>query len=218
MQILNKELNRLVEVLVSINVMVDWKENGDMIIDPTLGINLSQINIDSAQKTRSIAMFIPALSHLLGDFILPAPGGCDLGSRSLGAHIDALAHLGIYIKPSPDGSSYQIETRELHPAEIIMYEASDTGVENVLMAAAKIPGVTTIKFASANYMVQDLCVFLQSLGVTIEGIGTTTLRVVGVHDINMDAVGYPSEDPIESMFFISLAATFAAPICHGLAS
>jgi UDP-N-acetylglucosamine 1-carboxyvinyltransferase len=152
-------------------------------------------------------MFIPALAHLLGNFELPAPGGCDLGKRSLGAHIDALARLGIHISGSTDGHSYQVASDALYPAEIVMYEASDTGVENVLMAAAKIPGVTTIKFASANYMVQDLCVFLQSLGVQIEGIGTSTLVVHGIVDINADIIGYPSEDPIESMFFISLAAT-----------
>ena len=43
------------------------------------------------------------------------------------------------------------------------------------MAAAKIPGATTIKFASANYQVQDICFFLLKFGVKIEGIGTTTL-------------------------------------------
>jgi UDP-N-acetylglucosamine 1-carboxyvinyltransferase len=88
-----------------------------------------------------------------------------------------------------------------------MFEASDTGTENALMAAALIPGTTTIKFASANYMVQDLCVFLQQCGVTIDGISTTTLTVQGVSEISQDIVAYPSEDPIESMFFISLAAT-----------
>jgi UDP-N-acetylglucosamine 1-carboxyvinyltransferase len=95
----------------------------------------------------------------------------------------------------------------MQPAEVIMYEASDTGVENTLLAAALIPGTTTIKFASANYMVQDLCVFLQACGVKIEGIGTTTLVVHGVSDIQASVTGFPSEDPIESMFFISLAAT-----------
>jgi UDP-N-acetylglucosamine 1-carboxyvinyltransferase len=88
-----------------------------------------------------------------------------------------------------------------------MSEMSDTGVENVLMAAARIPGITTIKFASSNYMVQDLCVFLLSCGVQINGIGTSTLIVHGVAEINADITGYPSEDPIESMFFIALAAT-----------
>lgn len=202
-----EELNRLIEVLTSIGVQVVREENGDLKITPPAQFNLSNINRESAERTRSIAMFIPALTHLLGSFELPAPGGCDLGKRSLGAHIDALARLGIDISGSVDGHSYSIQKHDLHPAEIVMYEASDTGVENVLMAAAKIPGVTTIKFASSNYMVQDLCVFLEACGVKIEGIGTSTLKVHGVADINADIVGYPSEDPIESMFFISLAAT-----------
>ncbi len=202
-----EEVNRLIEVIESIGVKVVWEENGDIKIVPPQKIDLFKINRASAERTRSIAMFIPALAHLLGSFELPTPGGCDLGKRSLGAHIDALARLGIDITASADKKSYHIETSELHPAEIVMYEASDTGVENVLMAAALIPGQTTIKFASANYMVQDLCVFLQSCGVRIEGIGTSTLVVHGVAEINADITGYPSEDPIESMFFISLAVT-----------
>lgn len=206
-----EELKRLIEALESIGVSVEWRENGDMIITPPARFDLSNINRTSAERTRSIAMFIPALAHRLGSFELPAPGGCNLGKRSLGAHIDALARLGIRITGAEATHAYHVEvTEELRRAtdrEIIMFEASDTGVENVLMAAALIPAQTTIKFASANYMVQDLCVFLQQCGVRIEGIGTTTLVVHGVDDIAGDIVGLPSEDPIESMFFISLAAT-----------
>ena len=44
------------------------------------------------------------------------------------------------------------------------------------MAAAKLPGITVIKMASANYMVQDLCFYLQKLGVRIEGVGKTFNR------------------------------------------
>jgi UDP-N-acetylglucosamine 1-carboxyvinyltransferase len=202
-----EELKRLIEVLESIGVSVEWQESGDMKITPPAKIDLSHINRTSAERTRSIAMFIPPLAHLLGSFELPSPGGCDLGKRSLGAHIDALAKLGIDISGNEDAHNYHVETSVLHPAEIIMSEASDTGVENVLMAAAKIPGTTTIKFATSNYMVQDLCVFLEACGVRIEGIGTSTLIVHGVSDIDTDIVGIPGEDPIESMFFISLAAT-----------
>ncbi len=201
-----EELKRLIEVLESIGVAVVWEENGDMKITPPSLIDLSHINRASAERTRSIAMFIAPLVHLLGSFDLPAPSGCDLGKRSLGAHIDALAKLGIEIVGNEVAHAYHVEGKDLHPAEIVMSEASDTGVENVLMAAAKIPGTTTIKFASANYMVQDLCVFLEACGVRIEGIGTSTLVVHGVSEINGDITGIPSEDPIDSMFFIALAA------------
>ena len=52
-------------------------------------------------------------------------------------------------------------------------------------------------------MVQDLCFFLEKLGVKIEGIGTTTLRVTGVEQIDTNVEYYPSEDPIEAMSFIA---------------
>lgn len=201
-----EEVKRLIEVMQSIGVTIDWQESGDIVITPGK-IDLAGINAESAARTRSIAMFIPALAHRLGKFELPAPGGCDLGKRSLGAHIDALARLGIEIVGNEEAHSYQVVTAGLHPTEIVMSEMSDTGVENVLMAAAKIPGTTTIKFASSNYMVQDLCVFLQACGVRIDGVGTSTLVVEGVAEIDAPITGYPSEDPIESMFFISLAAT-----------
>lgn len=204
-----EEVKRLIEVLQSIGVTVVWEESGDMHITPQ-NIRLDNINKESAERTRAIALFIAPLAHLFPSFDLPAPAGCDLGKRSLGAHIDSLATLGIQISGNETAHTYHVESsagKGERTTEIIMFEMSDTGVENVLMAAAKTPGVTTIKFASANYMVQDLCVFLQACGVQIEGIGTSTLVVRGLHDINADIVGYPSEDPIESMFFVSLAAT-----------
>ncbi len=206
-----EEVNRLIEVLQSIGVSVEW-QNGDVVIQPPTTFNLAGINQEAAQRTRSIALFVAPLAHLLSSFDLPAPQGCNLGKRSLGAHIDALERLGINLVGSEETHSYHVEVGDKKPREIIMYEASDTGVENVLMAAAKISGVTTIKFASANYMVQDLCFFLERCGVKIEGIGTSTLVVHGVEEINADVIGYPSEDPIESMFFISLAATTRSAI------
>jgi len=201
-----EEVKRLIEVLKSIGVSVEWVD-GDVVIVPPKVLDISSVDKVAAQRTRSIALFVAPLAHLISSFDLPAPKGCDLGKRSLGAHVDALERLGIGLEGSEDTHSYHVEVGEKKPREIIMYEASDTGVENVLMAAAKIPGETSIKFASANYMVQDLCFFLETCGVKIDGIGTTTLVVHGIEDINADIEYSPTEDPIESMFFIALAAT-----------
>jgi UDP-N-acetylglucosamine 1-carboxyvinyltransferase len=202
-----EEVKRLMEVMESIGVKIEWAADGDMRITPPEKFDLSNLNRASAERTRSIALFIAPLAHFLPSFDLPAPQGCDLGKRSLGAHIDALAKLGIVVTGNEETHTYHVEAGNMKAAEIIMYEASDTGVENVLMAAAKIKGITTIKFASANYMVQDLCIFLRHCGVKIDGVGTSTLVVHGLSDISADLHGHPSEDPIESMFFISLAAT-----------
>ena len=201
-----EEVKRIIEVLKSIGVSVEWLDNGDIVIKPPAQFDLKNIDREAAGKTRSIAMFVGPLSHVFDSFELPLPGGCKLGGRTMMPHIQALGKLGIHLGENGEGM-FHVDAGDKHAGNIVMFEASDTGTENALMAAAKIPGVTTIKFASANYMVQDLCVFLEQCGVKIEGIGTTTLIVHGVKEINADITSYPSEDPIESMFFISLAAT-----------
>jgi UDP-N-acetylglucosamine 1-carboxyvinyltransferase len=75
------------------------------------------------------------------------------------------------------------------------------------MAAAHFDGESVIKMASANYAIQDMCYFLQKLGVKIEGIGTTTLKVHGLHNIKKNVSYSPSEDPVEAMTFIAAAVT-----------
>ena len=84
-----------------------------------------------------------------------------------------------------------------------MYESGDTACENVLTASALIPGITKVSFASANYMVQEVCFFLEALGVKIDGIGTASLTIHGISEINKNIEYWNSEDPIESMMFIS---------------
>lgn len=90
------------------------------------------------------------------------------------------------------------------PKRIVLIERGDTVTENALMAAALYPGDTTIVGASSNYMVQDLCFFLEKLGVKIQGIGSTTLRVYGKNNIDMEVEYAPAEDPIETMSFIAV--------------
>ena len=200
-----EEVNRIIEVLKSIGVEVEWS-NADVIIRPPKKLSPEKMDREVAARTRATVLFTAPLAHLFESFELPLPGGCKLGGRTMMPHIQALGALGIQIEKGSDGM-YRVTSKEKAAGEVAMYESSDTGTESVLMAAAKIPGKTIIKYASANYMVQDLCVFLEQCGVKIEGIGTSTLVVHGVDDIEREVVAYPSEDPIESMFFISLAAT-----------
>ena len=81
---------------------------------------------------------------------------------------------------------YHITHKGLATATVVLYEASDTATENALLAAALIPGTSKIKYCSANYAVQELCGYLKALGIRIEGIGSTTLTINGIADINKD--------------------------------
>lgn len=199
-----EEVFRIVEVMESIGVQIKWRGKKELEIKPPKKFNLAQINIESATKTRSIILFVGALVHKFQNFSLPDPGGCQLGKRTIVPHIYALENFGIKVKTLAQG--YKVSCFHLQPADnIIMYESSDTATENAVLVAALIPGKTTIKFASANYQVQDLCCFLKKLGVRIKGIGTTTLIIYGRKRLKKNISYYLIEDPIESMLFLSAA-------------
>ncbi len=196
-----EETHRVIEILQSIGVKVNWLGSNSVKIIPPKKFKLENINIESAIKTRSIVMLMGPLIHYLKSFALPHAEGCRLGRRTIAAHTYALERLGAKIRTTT--LEYKISAPKLKPAEIVMYESGDTACENVLTAAALISGKTTISFASANYMVQEICFFLETLGVKIDGIGTGTLTVHGVKEINKNVEYWNSEDPIESMMFIS---------------
>lgn len=198
-----EEVYRVIEILESIGVKIKWIKQNSLTITPPEKFDLSKINIESAIKTRSIIMIIGPLIHYLKNFSIPHASGCNLGKRTISAHTYALNSLGVKIKTT--NNSYDISNTKLKATNIVMYEAGDTACENILTASSLIPGKTTIRFASANYMVQEICFFLETLGVKIEGIGSSTLIVHGVKEINKDIEYTNSEDPIESMMFISAA-------------
>ena len=196
-----EEVNRVIEILESIGVKISWQDHNTVILTPPKQFKLESINVESAIKTRSVVMLIGPLIHHLASFSLPHAQGCNLGKRTIAAHTYALEELGVKIKTTSE--SYEITAPKLKPAEIVMYESGDTACENILTASALIEGVTIISFASANYMVQEICFFLEALGVKIDGIGSSTLVVHGLKEINKNVEYWNSEDPIESMMFIS---------------
>ena len=197
-----EEVHRVIEVLRSIGVSARWIGNNVEIIPPAK-LLLERINLQSAERTRSILLLLAPLLNWSKVFTLPHPGGCRLGDRTVRPHLFALEKFGARIKTR--SKEYLITRKKLRAGEVILYESGDTVTENAIMAAAQIPEETVIKYASANYQVQELCFFLQELGVEITGIGTTTLAIRGVPSIACDACYTLSEDPIESMFFIAAA-------------
>ena len=95
---------------------------------------------------------------------------------------------------------------------VVVRERGDTATINILLAAALLPKQTVIAFASSNYQVQEVCFFLEMLGVRIEGVGTSTLTVHGKAHIEEEVVYENSEDPIEAMFFITAAIMTAGTL------
>ena len=201
-----EEVNRIIEVLNSLGVKTKWLPGNDLEIRPPKILNTSSINVSAAMKTRAAIMFMGSFMHEQKQFSIPFAGGCELGKRTILPHLYALEELGISVETK--SKTYEVSVNK-HPAKrpIVLYESGDTTTEHILIAAARFDEETIIKMASANYAIQDLCLYLKKLGVKIDGIGTTTLRVKGVKNIKRNVTYCPSEDPVEAMTFICAAVT-----------
>ena len=206
-----EEVFRIIEVLESIGVKCRWtNRHRDLEIISPRELKLDEMDIEAARRTRSIIMFLGPLLHRYKKFQIPYAGGCSLGTRTVEPHLKALESFGLRVDAEVNPGFYEVTVDQniLNDGEeryIVLTERGDTVTENVLMAAALHPGKTKIIGASPNYMVQDVCFFLEKLGVRIQGIGTTTLTVVGKSRINLDVEYNISEDPIEAMSFIAAA-------------
>lgn len=201
-----EEVNRIIEVLNSIGVKTRWLDDNDLEIIPPARLKLENMDIKAAKRTRSIIMFLGPLLHQYNDFKLPFAGGCDLGTRTVEPHLDGLSPFGMDVVAKPGTDYYHATVHKASPDKtILLTERGDTVTENVIMAAALYDGTTTVRNASPNYQPQDICFFLEKLGVKIEGIGTTTLHITGRRSIDKDVEYYPSEDPIEAMSLVAAA-------------
>jgi UDP-N-acetylglucosamine 1-carboxyvinyltransferase len=112
-----EEVYRLIEVLESIGVKVEWKDT-DVTITPPKTFALKDIDVEAARKTRSIVMFIGPLMHHMKKFHLPQSGGCKLGSRTVQPHFFALEHFGVDIQTTED--AFVVTTTKKQPEEIIL--------------------------------------------------------------------------------------------------
>lgn len=200
-----EEVFRIIEVLTSIGVQIKWVNGNDLEIRRPQKLKLDQMDAEAARKTRSVLMMIGPLMHDHKFFKIPYAGGCKLGTRTVEPHLFALEEFGVDIIATQ--GHYEVTVKK-HPTDrITLYESGDTVTENALMAAARVTEPTVIDLASANYAIQDVSYFLRKLGVKIEGIGTTTMRVTGVPMIKKNLTYALAEDPIEAMFFTSAAVT-----------
>jgi UDP-N-acetylglucosamine 1-carboxyvinyltransferase len=208
-----EEVNRIVEVLISIGVKARWlPDSNDLEITPPARLNLSGMDLEAARRTRTVIMFLGPLLHEFNEFRLPYVGGCDLGTRTVDPHLNALRAFGLNVNAKTGFYDVEVDRSVSPSSAIVLTERGDTVTQNAIMAAARHDGVTVIRNASPNYMVQDVCFFLGKLGVEIEGIGSTTLTIHGRPTIDADVEFYPSEDPIEAMSLLAAAVVTESAI------
>jgi len=127
-------------------------------------------------RLRGSVLLLGALLGRTGRAAIAPPGGDFPARRTIATHLRALLAMGARIVDVSSG--HQLEAPEgLHGASMYLLEASVTGTETALLAAAQAKGPTEIRNAACEPHVAELCVFLQSMGARVTGIGMSTLRV-----------------------------------------
>ena len=130
------------------------------------------------REMRSSVIFLGALISRTGEAKICAPGGCDIGIRPIDLHLFAMKKLGVNI--TEDFGRISCKCRRTKGAKITLSFPSVGATENIILAALRCSGTTTIINAAREPEITDLASFLNSCGARINGAGESTLTVEGV--------------------------------------
>ncbi|HEX5473937.1 MAG TPA: UDP-N-acetylglucosamine 1-carboxyvinyltransferase [Vicinamibacterales bacterium] len=126
-------------------------------------------------RLRGSVLLLGPLLARRGSARLAPPGGDFPARRTIATHLSALYAMGAV--PMDEPGHALDAPNGLRGASMYLDEASVTGTETALLAAAAARGRTEIRHAAMEPHVVELCGFLQRMGAGIEGAGTPTIRV-----------------------------------------
>ncbi len=174
---------RIADVEVMTRLLLDLGAEVEGIGSTTLKIRCANITKDEPDSTlvgrlRGSVLLLGPLLARVGRAIVAPPGGDFPARRTIKTHLEALTAMGARVVP---GSGHRLEVPNgLKPASIYLDEASVTGTETALLAAAAAPGLSEIRHAACEPHVVELCEFLRGMGVGVSGEGSHTIRIEGI--------------------------------------
>ena len=166
-------------------------------------INTLEITDDIMRRIRASYYFIGSLLGKYKNAKVPLPGGCQIGARPIDQHIKGFRALGASIEISC--GSLHAYARELRAAHIYFDIVSVGATINVMLASVLAEGRTIIENAAKEPHIVDVANFLNSMGASIKGAGTDTIRIRGVKRLHSTEYSI-IPDQIEAGTFMCMAA------------
>ncbi|GMX63076.1 UDP-N-acetylglucosamine 1-carboxyvinyltransferase [Paenibacillus elgii] len=164
------------ELLQELGASVEWSED-QMMIDPSRLLSRPMPN-GNVKKLRASYYLMGALLGRFGEATIGLPGGCNFEPRPIDQHIKGFEALGARI--SNENGALHIQAKELRGAKIYLDVVSVGATINIMLAASRAKGVTTIENAAKEPEIIDVATLLNSMGAKIKGAGTETIRIEGV--------------------------------------
>ncbi|MGE0359757.1 MAG: UDP-N-acetylglucosamine 1-carboxyvinyltransferase [Vicinamibacterales bacterium] len=173
---------RIADVEVMARLLLDLGAEVEGIGSTTLRIQCRELRTHEPDRglvgrlRGSVLLLGPLLARTGRAWVAP-PGGDFPARRTIRTHLEALGAMGAV---QLEGPGHRLEAAKgLQPASIYLDEASVTGTETAILAAAAAPGLSEIRHAACEPHVVELCEFLRAMGVGITGEGSHTIRVEG---------------------------------------
>lgn len=202
------DVNNLIQLMREMGVEVVQKAIG------TYGFRAANVDLDYLQSDtflkkcsslRGSVMLVGPLMARFGKAVISKPGGDKIGRRRLDTHFTGIRKLGGKFHYNEARGVYELTADRLEGCSMLLDEASVTGTANIVMAAVRAQGKTTIYNAACEPYVQQLCRLLNRMGAHIEGIASNLLTIEGVDELHgTEHTILP--DMIEVGSFIGMAA------------
>ncbi|RZS90685.1 UDP-N-acetylglucosamine 1-carboxyvinyltransferase [Aquimarina brevivitae] len=183
-----RDVNKLIEILGNLGVKIQKLSKGKFSFKSD-ALNLDYLESEQFKKEgsalRGSIMIVGPLLGRFGKGYIPKPGGDKIGRRRLDTHFEGFINLGAEFRYNKEERFYGVEAPEgLKGTYMLLDEASVTGTANIIMAAARAEGKTTIYNAACEPYIQQLCKMLNAMGAKIEGIGSNLLTIEGVSELH----------------------------------
>lgn len=149
-------------------------------IDPT-NVNSFVVSKQMAEGMRASSYFLGALLGRMGRARVAPPGGCDFGTRPIDQHIKGFEALGA--KVTFENGMVEARSKKLSGSSVYLDVVSVGATINIMLAAARVRGLTVIENAAREPHIVDLANFLNSMGANIMGAGTSVIKIRGVEHL-----------------------------------
>lgn len=174
------DIDALTEILTYLGAKVT--RNGSIMKIDSSQIQNKEIPEEISKKLRASYYFMGALLGKYKKVEMYFPGGCSIGQRPIDLHLKGFEALGATV--SREGNKYVVEAEELIGNEIYLDIASVGATINIMLAATLAKGTTVIENAAKEPHIVNVATFLNQMGASITGAGTSEIRIRGVEKLS----------------------------------
>jgi len=208
----------LLDIRVMLDILrvlgLDAALNGKQVVVDASNVRTSEIPETLMSRMRSSIFLMGPLLARFGEVTVYQPGGCAIGERKIDLHLNGLKALGA--KVMEYDNRIVCQAKKLKGADIVLDFPSVGATENLMMAAVKAEGITTISNAAREPEIADLQLFLNRMGAKIIGAGTDTITIEGVEKLSPCEHRVIADRIVAGTLMVAAAATRGSVTLEGV--